>query len=84
MQIKCKSITVYIKNKKGEMLTSLYQKEFFTLNMFPKNKQKIRQTKKDAIKEKSSLNYKPLENMLSVSLSSLFIFHQINLINIAT
>ena len=49
-RIKYKSITVYIKSKQG--------KELFTLNMFPKNKQnKLRQTKKNDIKEESYLNY---------------------------
>ena len=45
--------------KKGEVLTSKYQKEVFTLNMFPKNKQnKLRQMKKDDINKGSNLNYK--------------------------
>ena len=58
MQIKYKNITVYIKNKKGQVLKSSYQKQLFTVNMFPKNKQnKLRQTKKDEIKEESHLNY---------------------------
>ena len=44
MQIKYKSITVFIKSKK----------ELLTLNMFPKNKQnKLRQTNKNDIKERS-------------------------------
>ena len=35
-ELKYKCITVYVKNTK--VLTSLYHKELFTLNMFPKNK----------------------------------------------
>ena len=57
-QIKYKSVTVYIENKTGEVLKSWFQKELFTLNMFPKNKQsKLRQMKKDEVKEESYLNY---------------------------
>ena len=57
-QIKYKSVTVYIENKIGEVLKSWFQKELFTLNMFPKNKQsKLRQMKKDEVKEQSYLNY---------------------------
>ena len=57
-QIKYKSVTVYIENKIGEVLKSWFQKELFTLNMFPKNKQsKLRQMKKDEVKEESYLNY---------------------------
>ena len=33
------------------MLTLQYQKELFTLNMFPKNKQKLTQTKTEEIQE---------------------------------
>ena len=62
MGIKYKSMTVYIKNKKGEMLTSYYQKELSTLNMFSKNKRKLRQTKNNEIKEESSLNYTTVRN----------------------
>ena len=41
------------------MIKSQYQKQLFTLNMFPKNKQnKLRQTKKKEMKEGSYLlNY---------------------------
>ena len=57
-QIKYKSVTVYIENKIGEVRKSWFQKELFTLNMFPKNKQsKLRQMKKDEVKEESYLNY---------------------------
>ena len=57
-QIKYKSVTVYIENKIGEVLKSWFQKELFTINMFPKNKQsKLRQMKKDEVKEESYLNY---------------------------
>ena len=53
-----KSITVYVNNKTGEVIKSQYEKELFTLNMLPKNKQnKLRQTKKNQIKEGSYLNY---------------------------
>lgn len=53
-----KSITVYVNNKTGEVIKSQYEKELFTLNMLPKNKQnKLRQTKKNQIKEGSCLNY---------------------------
>ena len=38
-QIRYKSLTVSFKNGKGEVLTSQYQKELFTLNMFSKDKQ---------------------------------------------
>ena len=45
----------------GEILTSWYQKELFTfkyISQEPKNKEsKLRQTKKDKIKEASHLNY---------------------------
>ena len=51
-----KSITVYITNKTGEVIKSEYEKELFTLNMFPKNKQnKLRHTEMDEIKKKSKL-----------------------------
>ena len=47
-----------LKTRQGEVLKSWYQKELFTLNMLPENKQnKIRQGKKDETKEKSYLNY---------------------------
>ena len=39
MLLKYKSLTVYIKNKKGGVLTSQYKKELPILNMLPKNKQ---------------------------------------------
>ena len=40
-----------LKTEKREVLTSQYQKELFTLNMFPKNKQnKLREMKNDEIK----------------------------------
>ena len=53
-----KSITVYVNNKTGEVIKSQYEKELFPLNMLPKNKQnKLRQTKKNQIKEGSYLNY---------------------------
>ena len=53
-----KSITVYVNNKTGEVIKSQYEKELFTLNMLPKNEQnKLRQTKKNQIKEGSCLNY---------------------------
>ena len=39
MLLKYKSLTVYIKNKKGGVLTSQYKKELLILNMLPKNKQ---------------------------------------------
>ena len=46
-----------LKTKQGTVLTSQYQNELFTLNMFSKNKQnKLKQTKKDEIKEESQLN----------------------------
>ena len=59
MQIKYKSITVYIKNKireDGYIIVS--KKELFSFIMFPNNKQnQLRQMKKDEIKEESYLNY---------------------------
>ena len=51
-------MTVYIKNKKAEVLTSQYQREFFALKIIEKNRQnKVRQTKKDEMKEESYVNY---------------------------
>ena len=47
-QIKYKSTSIYI--KKAVLTTPQYQKELFTLNMFPKNKQN-KQTKKDEIQK---------------------------------
>ena len=42
-------------------MKSQYQKELFTLNIFPKNKQnKPRQTKKNEIKEESYSNYETI------------------------
>ena len=50
--------------------------------MFSKNNQnKVRQNRKNEIKEESYLNYTTILNMLFVSLFFL-IFHQINLLNI--
>ena len=41
-----------LKTKKGEVLTSKFQKEISTLNMFSKNKQnKLRQTKNNEKKK---------------------------------
>ena len=52
-------MTVYIKNKKAELLTSQYQKEFFTLKIIEKNRQnKVRQMKKDEMKEEHYINYR--------------------------
>ena len=57
------------------MLT-MYQKEFFTLNMLPKNKQnKLGQIKTDRIKEENHLNY----TTFSFIKHALFIFHDTNL-----
>ena len=49
-QIKYESTPVYIENKKGGGAYISIKKELLTLNMFPKNKQKLGQTKKDEIK----------------------------------
>ena len=59
MQIKYKSITVCIKNKtRGGDLKHSKEKVLHTLNMFPTIKQnKLKQTRKNDIKEESYLNY---------------------------
>ena len=58
MQIKYKSITVYIKNKRDDGYIIVSEKELFSLSMFPSNKQnQLRQMKKDEIKKESYLNY---------------------------
>ena len=50
IQFKCELFI--LKTKKGEVLTSYFQKEISTLNMFSKNKQnKLRQTKNNEIKK---------------------------------
>ena len=66
---KDKSIPVYIKNKKGGVAYIIVSKRTLHFkHMFPKNKQnKLRQTKKDEIKEESNVNYTTVIN-----------FHQIN------
>ena len=52
-------MSVYIKNKKVELLTSQYQKEFFTLKIIEKNRQnKVGQMKKDEMKEERYINYR--------------------------
>ena len=64
------------------MTKSYDQKELFTLNMFQKNKQnKLRQTKKNKINEKSYLNYTTIMKYAFCFLN-FFIFHQINFLNI--
>ena len=68
-----------LKTKNGELLTSQYQKELFTLNMLPKNKH--RQRKNDEIKV--YLNYTTvIKYALFLFLPCPFIFHQLNLLNI--
>ena len=37
-KINYKSITIYIENKIGKVVKSWYEKELFTLNMFPNNR----------------------------------------------
>ena len=47
-----------VQNITGEVLKSQYQKELFSLNVFPKNKQnKLRQIKEDEMKQENLLNY---------------------------
>ena len=70
---KDKSIPVYIKKKKGGGAYIIVSKRTLPFkHMFPKNKQnKLRQTKKDQIKEESNVNYTTVTD-----------FHQINLQNL--
>ena len=81
-----------MKTRQGKVLKSRYPKELFTLDVFPKNKQnKLRQTKKDEIKEESYLkilfqfleisgNWKPFKNdekRILFHLKSYFCFVQL-------
>ena len=68
-----------LKTKKWEVLTSYYQNELLTLDMFPNNKTKTK-TEGWHKREKSfKLNNR---NELRFLFSCIFIFHQINLLNI--
>ena len=83
MQIKYKSITVYIKNKREDGYIIVSEKELFSLSMFPSNKQnQLRQMKKDEIKKESYLNYTYWIKIFFLLLPCLFVFHQMNLLNV--
>ena len=84
MQIKYKSITVYIKNKKGGRRGAyiIVSKGTLHLKMSLKNTQnKIKQIKKNEIKKGSPLNYKIIMKHAFCFLAFI-IFHQLNLLNI--